>query len=312
LIRWFSEIEKIKNMVELADMKLFVQALACGSLSAAGRELGVSPAVASKRLARIEAHLGSRLLQRSSRRLALTEEGALYLERCRQILADVEEAENVVASGKRDVKGTLHISCPVALGRRWIGPALAAFAAEWPELRVRLSLSDVVVDLLESGFDCAIRIGGAQDSRLVARKLADNRRIICASANYLAQQGVPATPEDLQNHYAIALSSQLGESMEWRLTHTANLQTLVARVPVRMATDNGEQAHDWALAGMGLIRRSIWDLKVNLERGELQQVLPEWESEESPIRVVFPSRQFLPARTRLFIDFLVDFFNENS
>ncbi|HTF98168.1 MAG TPA: LysR family transcriptional regulator [Cellvibrio sp.] len=299
-------------MVELADMKLFVEALNRGSLSAAGRELGISPAVASKRLTRIEAHLGVRLLQRSSRRMALTEEGILYLERCRQILADIDDAENLVASGKRNVRGALHVSCPVALGRRWIGPALAAFATEWPELRVRLSLSDAVVDLLDSGFDCAIRIGGAEDSRLVARKLADNRRIICASTDYLTQYGIPTTPDDLQNHRAIVLSPHLIDATEWRLTHTTHSKTLVARIPVRMATDNGEQAHDWALAGMGLIRRSIWDVQTNLHNGELQQVLPEWHSDDAPIRILFPTRQFLPARTRSFIDFLVDFFDKNA
>lgn len=295
-------------MVDLVDMEFFVRVIACGSLSAAGRELGFSPAVASKRLARMEEQLGVRLLQRSSRRLALTEEGARYVECCRQILAHVAEAEDSIAGNKHVVRGTLHISCPVALGRRLVGQALTAFARQWPELHVRLSLSDSLVDLLEAGFDCAIRIGGAEDSRLVARKLADNHRIICASPAYLASAAPLRVPEDLINHSAITLASQFTGFVEWPITQIASGQQKTLRVPVRMATDNGEQAHDWALAGLGLIRRSVWDVRDELANGTLVAVLPGWQSDPAPIRVVFPSRQFLPARTRLFIDFLVDFF----
>ncbi len=295
-------------MVDLIDMQFFVRAVACGSLSAAGRELGFSPAVASKRLTRIEARLGVRLLQRNSRRLVLTEEGALYIERCRQILADVEDAENFISAGKHIATGTLHVSCPVALGRRSLGKAVTAFANEWPELSVRLSLSDSIVDLLENNFDCAIRIGGSEDSRLIARKLADNHRVVCASPSYLAQRSYPTKPEDLCNHQAISLSTQFLDQVDWRLMHTISHQIKIASVPVRMATNNGEQAHDWALAGMGLIYRSIWDVKKELENGQLVHLLPEWQSEPAPIRLVFPSRKFLPARTRLFIDYLIEFF----
>ena len=295
-------------MVDLVDMQFFVRAVACGSLSAAGRELGFSPAVASKRLTRMETQLGARLLQRNSRHLVLTEEGALYIERCRQILADVQEAENFINRGKQEALGTLHVSCPVALGRRSIGEALTSFARQWPKLCVRLSLSDSIVDLFEGGFDCAIRISGSEDSRLIARTLADNCRVICASPNYLAQQGCPVVPEDLSNHQAIALSSQFSDRVNWQLVNTRNQQTKTIDLPVRMATNNGEQAHNWALAGMGLMYRSMWDVKTELENGQLIRVLPEWQSEAAPIRIVFPSRQFLPARTRLFIDFLSEFF----
>lgn len=296
-------------MIDIVDMKFFVRAVACGSLSAAGRELGFSPAVASKRLTRIETRLGVRLLQRNSRQLVLTEEGALYIERCRQILADIEEAENLVSNGKHEAFGTLHLSCPVALGRRLIGAAVTAFANEWPGLRVRLSLSDAIEDLLEGGFDCAIRIGGSEDSRLVARTLAHNYRVICASPTYFIQRSCPTVPEDLSNYHAIILSSQFTERVNWRLVNATSQESKTLSIPVRMSTNNGEQAHDWALAGMGLINRSIWDVRRELEAGQLTRVLPEWQSEPAPIRIVFPSRQFLPARTRLFIDYLVEFFN---
>ena len=295
-------------MVELTDMKFFVRALACGSLSAAGRELGFSPAVASKRLARMETELGVRLLQRNSRRLALTAEGALYVERCRQILADVEEAESLLSDGKQQALGTLHVSCPVALGRRCVGAAISAFAKKWPGVRVRLSLSDSIEDLLDGGFDCAIRVGGSEDSNLIGRKLADNYRIVCASPSYVAEQGHPQTLGELSNHSAIMLSSQFVERTDWKFIHANNKQQKVVSMPVRMATNNGDQAHDWALAGIGIIRRSIWDVKKEIENGQLIHLLPEWQSEPAPIRIVFPSRQFLPARTRLFIDYLTEFF----
>lgn len=295
-------------MVDFIDMQFFVRAVACGSLSAAGRELGFSPAVASKRLTRIENQLGVRLLQRNSRHLVLTEEGALYVERCRQILADLEEAEMLISQGKQEAVGSLHVSCPIALGRRSIGAAVTTFANQWPKLRVRLSLSDSIVDLLEGGFDCAIRIGGAEDSRLIARTLADNHRIICASADYLTQRNFPREPADLINHQAIVISSQFTDRVNWRLINTTNQRQEIANISVRMATNNGEQAHDWALAGMGLIYRSFWDVKRELENGQLIRVLPEWQSEPAPIRILFPSREFLPARTRLFIDHLIAFF----
>ncbi|RYY75451.1 MAG: LysR family transcriptional regulator [Gammaproteobacteria bacterium] len=295
-------------MVELADMKFFVRAVACGSLSAAGRELGFSPAVASKRLTRMENELGVRLLQRNSRRLGLTPEGALYVERCRQILADVEEAENLISNEKHEVQGTLHVSCPVALGRRCVGAAITSFAKKWPGVRVRLSLSDSIDDLLEGGFDCAIRIGGSEDSRLIGRKLADNFRIVCAAPSYLAERGYPRNPEELNNHSAIILSEQFNERADWKFIRASDKQFKSVSIPVRMATNNGDQAHDWAMAGVGLIRRSIWDVKKEIESGQLIHLLPEWHSEPATIRVVFPSRQFLPARTRLFIDYLAEFF----
>lgn len=299
-------------MVDLIDMNFFVRAVACGNLSAAGRELGFSPAVASKRLTRMETRLGVKLLQRSSRRQSLTSEGELYLECCRQILADVEEAENLVGRNKREASGILHVSCPVALGRRLIGTALTHFANQWPEVRVRLSLSDSVVDLVEAGFDCAIRIGGSEESRLVARRLSDNHRVICASPAYVARAGYPSTPEAFHNHQAIILSPQFTDSVEWKIHHLTSRQSRTLNVPVRMATDNGEQAHEWALSGMGLIRRSIWDVRKELKSGQLIQMLPEWQSDSAPIRLVFPSRKFLPARTRLFIDYLIDFFKEEE
>ena len=294
-------------MTDLADMQLFVQAIVSGSLSAAGRILHLSPAVASKRLSRLEERLRVRLVQRTSRRLALTEEGALYFERCQAILADVAEAEAALAQGRQEASGILRVSATVALGRRWVGPALADFALTNPKVAVHLSLSDSIVDLVDGRFDCAVRIGGAEDSRLVARTLAENRRVLCAAPSYLVRRGTPATPEDLMDHDCIVAGWL--PAVEWAFCslQEEGRETSV-RIQGRFVADNGEQAHDWVLAGLGVARLSIWDVASELADGRLVAVLPEWSGKSAPIQAVFPTRQFLPLRTRRFIDLLVERF----
>lgn len=297
-------------MIELADMKLFVQAVLSGSLSAAGRELGFSPAVGSKRMSRLEAALGTRLLQRSSRRLSLTEEGALYFERCQAILLDIANAEAELGQGQAEARGLLRVSSPVALGRHYIGPALAKFASQHTALQVQLSLNDDVVDVIASGFDCVVRIGANSDSRLVARKLADNRRVICASPAYLALQGQPHTPADLSQHSCILMQPSSAMHADWHLHSNKTGEAQTVRVNGNWLTNNGEQAHDWAIAGLGLVRRSIWDVAPALANGSLIEVLADWSSDSTPIHVMYPSRKHLPLRTRLFIDFLVGVFDQ--
>ncbi len=294
---------------DLQDMDLFVRAVAAGSLSAAGRELGLSPAVASKRLARLEASLGARLLQRSSRRLAPTDDGALFLERCQSILADVAEAEALLAGGDGPLRGTLRVSATSALGRRWVGPAVAAFAAAHPELVVQLSLTDRVVDLVDGTVDCAVRVGEVGDDSLVARKLADNRRVVCATPEYLAAHGVPRTPADLAQHACLVLAPAPALHAHWRFRPRAGAPASV-RVRGRLVSDNGQQVHDWMLAGHGLARRSLWDVADELAAGRLVEVLKDWADEEAPISAVYASRRHLPRRTRLFIDALCVHFAE--
>ena len=292
---------------DLADMDLFARAVATGSLSAAGRELGLTPAVASKRLARLEARLGTRLLQRSSRRLSLTDEGALYFERCQAILADVAEAEALLGGGAGQARGTLRVSATSNLGRRWVGPVAAAFAAAHPEVVVQLALSDHVADLVESGLDCAVRVGPLVDAQLVARKLADNRRVVCATPGYLAAHGTPRTLADLAQHACLVLATGGALHADWRF-RTGPGATTSLRVRGRLVSDTGGQVHDWMLAGHGLARRSIWDVADDLAAGRLVEVLREWSDEDAPISVVYPSRRFLPRRTRLFVDALAAHF----
>jgi DNA-binding transcriptional LysR family regulator len=295
----------------LQDMDLFVRAVASGSLSAAGRELGTSPAVASKRLARLEARLGTRLLQRSSRRLSLTDDGALYLERCQAILADVAEAEEMLGGDDQAVRGTLRVSASSALGRRWVGPVVAAFAAQHPEVVVHLSLSDRLVDLVDGGVDCAVRVGPLTEDGLIARKLADNRRVVCATPAYLKAHGAPRTPAELAQHACLVLAPGPALHADWRFRPRLGAPASV-RVRGRLVSDNGQQIHDWMLAGHGLARRSIWDVADDLAAGRLMEVLRDWADEDAPISVLYASRRHLPRRTRLFIDALAAHFSTAS
>lgn len=298
-------------MAELADMTLFVRSIHAGSLSAAGRELGISAAVASKRLARLEAQLGARLLQRNSRRLSLTDEGTLYFERCQAILAEVAEAESLIAQGASDARGTLRVSATSALGRRWVGPVAARFAARHPEVIVKLTLTEQVVDVIDAGLDCAVRVGAIADSRLIARKLAASRRVVCATPGYLRRHGKPKTLADLAQHACIVLTtSDSAVHADWSFESPGQRERMDIRVRGQLVTDNGQLAHDWMLAGGGLARRSVWDVAAELADGRLVEVLADWSQAEAPISVVYPSRRFLPARTRLFIDALVAHFGK--
>jgi len=292
---------------DLEDMDLFARAVATGSLSAAGRELGLTPAVASKRLARLEARLRTRLLQRSSRRLSLTDEGALYHERCVAILADVAEAEALLGGDGARARGTLRVSATSHLGRRWVGPVAAAFAAANPDVVVQLSLTDQVVDLVEAGVDCAVRVGPVADEGLVARRLAANRRVVCATPAYLAAHGAPTTPDELDRHACLVLAPGGALHADWAF-RAAGGASARRRVRGRLVSDNGGQVHDWMLAGLGLGRRSLWDVADELADGRLVEVLRDWSDADAPISVVYPSRRFLARRTRLFVDALAAHF----
>ena len=184
----------------LTDMALFARVVTAGGLSAAARELGLSPAVVSKRLARLEDRLGARLLHRTTRRISLTDEGAGYFERAQRILAEIEEAEAAVSRADLEPRGTLRVTVPASFGRLHVAPAFPEFLARYPRLRLVVTFTDAVVDIVEGGYDLAVRVAELKDSSLIARKLAPNRRVICAAPAYLERHGVPATPNDLTRH----------------------------------------------------------------------------------------------------------------
>jgi DNA-binding transcriptional LysR family regulator len=286
----------------LPDLRLFVHAIASGSLSAAGRTLKISPAVASKRLSRLERSLGVRLVQRSSRRLSLTEEGSAYYERIAPLLNQLEEAGNVAAGEKALVQGTLRITATHAFGRRWLGPLVAEFARLHPQVDIQLQLSDEVQDLLGGGYDLAIRIGQPRDSACVARRIASNHLVLVASPAYLKKHGRPRLPADLERHRCIALLRPGRNSATWNFrtpdgpwSHTANSN---------LASDSGELVYDWARRGEGITRKAIWDVADDLIAGTLVSVLEEYVDHPADIHAVYPSRRFVPLRVRRFIELM--------
>ncbi|WP_321499304.1 LysR family transcriptional regulator [Breoghania sp.] len=286
-------------MNDFADMEIFARVVTAGSMSAAGREMGLSPAVVSKRLRRLEDRLGTRLLQRTTRQIALTEAGQGYFERVTAILTQVEEAESFVTRRSGIAKGRLKVAAPTSFGRKHIAPHLLPFLDANPDLSVDLELSDNFVDIVGEGYDLAIRIAELSDSSLVAKRLARIHRVLCASPTYLERHGTPRTIADLAGHTCLAAANQ----DPWRLDGPDG--PVIVRAHGRLATNSNEVVLQAVRAGVGVALRSTWDVGADLREGRLQVVLPEYRaSRHVAIYAVYPSRRFLPAKVRVFIDYL--------
>ncbi|MCB1384058.1 MAG: LysR family transcriptional regulator [Notoacmeibacter sp.] len=286
-------------MTSMADYQIFARVVASGSLSAAGRELGLSPAVVSKRLRKLEEGLGTRLIQRTTRQIALTEAGQGFYERITAILDAVGEAEDFVTRRSAQPRGTLKVSAPTSFGRMHIAPHLRSFMQANPDLSISLVLSDEFVDIVGEGFDLAIRIAELTDSSLVARRLAPVQRFLVASADYLECHGTPETIDDLSAH--VLLPAHNNEP--WRLEGPEGALTYRPEGPLH--TNSSEVLRQAVLSGLGIALRSTWDVGPELADGTLRRVLPEWSASRNvAVHAVYPSRHFLPAKVRLFIDFL--------
>ena len=292
----------------LQDMSIFAKVVSAGSLSAAARELGLSPAVVSRRLAALEARLGTRLLHRTTRSLHLTDEGASYYEACARIIAEVEEADAAASAGRAAPQGTLRVALPASFGHQHVTPLVPRFAERYPKVRLALSLSDRNVNVIEEGFDVAVRIAQLEDSSLAARRLAPNRRVVCASPEYLRRHGTPRTPAELAEHDFLIYKWDGGfaQTLEYRdpLGKAGE-----ARVTGRFACDNWEVLREWALAGLGIALKSTWDVHRNLADGSLVALLPGYSFDTGvAIYAVYPHRRYLAAKTRAFVEFLLESF----
>lgn len=290
-------------MTNLGDLEIFSRVIAMGSMSAAGRALGLSPAVISKRVKRLEERLGTRLFQRTTRQISLTEAGQGFYERIVGILAGIEEAEAFVSGRSGAARGMLRISAPTSFGRMHIAPHLKTFMDSHPELLVNLVLTDDFSDIVGGGFDLAIRIGELSDSSLVARRLTPVRRVLCAAPSYIARHGMPSSLEDLSRH--VCLPPHIQDV--WRLEGPEGNVTYRPHGP--LSTNSSEVVREAVLSGMGVALRSTWDVGLALKNGELVQVLPDYEGSKNVVlSAVYPSRQFLPVKVRLFIDYLADLY----
>ena len=296
-------------MEPFSDLSFFTLLMKQGSLAAAAQEMGVTPPSVSKRLAALEARLGVRLLHRTTRRISLTPEGETYLGEGARVLADLDALERTVSGAKALPRGLLKVSATLGFGRRHVAPALSKFALAYPEVEVQLHLSDRPVNLVEQGFDVAIRIGELPDARLTARKLALNRRVLCAAPAYLRRAGEPANPRELPQHRCIFIRESDETFGTWHLRSGSRQETVKVRGP--LSTNDGECALSWALDGHGILMRSQWDAAPYLRSGRLRTVLADWKPPPADIYLVFPTKANLSAKTRALVDFMHDRFKDH-
>jgi DNA-binding transcriptional LysR family regulator len=292
----------------LTGMRVLTTVVDSGSFAKAAEKLDLSRGMTSRYLAQIEAHLGVRLLNRTTRRLSLTEAGNDYYQRSRQVLALVEEAEQAATQETAEPRGTLRINASVSFGTRHLGPAIGAYLQRHPKVRADLTLNDRFVDLVEEGFDVAVRIAPRIDPGLVTRPITRARLVACASPAYLREQGTPRSPSDLATHNCLTYA-YAGDRHEWRFTRGAREQRV--SVTGNLHGNNGDILCCAAADGLGIIVQPTFLVYELLREKRLVRILEEWETEGSTIYAVYPSRQFLTPKVRSFIDFLVERFGDN-
>lgn len=293
-------------MDNLTEIAVFVRVVECGSFTRAADELGLSRAVVSKHVSRLEERLGARLLNRTTRRLSLTEVGSALYGRSRSALAEIQEAELEVDALQAEPRGTLRLSAPMSFGILHLAPALPEFLARYPALQIDMSLNDQIVDLVAEGFDLAIRISELRDSSLVARRLGPSRQVICASPEYLRCHGLPREPDELRTHncivYAYADSPNL-----WRFLAPGGSEITV---PVRgnLRVNNGLAEREAALRGLGVILTPSFYVGEDIQAGRLQVLLSDYRIQELAVYAVYPQRRYLAPKVRAFVDFLAERF----
>ncbi|WP_063551895.1 LysR family transcriptional regulator [Burkholderia territorii] len=292
-------------MDHLHAMRIFVRVAHLGSFTKAAEQLQLPRPTVSNAVQYLEKHLRVRLLQRTTRRVALTAEGATYYERCTRLLADLDDAETLFDDAGAAPRGVIRVDLPERFALTKVIPALPDFHARYPDLRVVLSTTDRFVDLVADGIDCAVRVGVLSDTSLVARRVGEMAQINCASPAYLARYGMPRSPDDLPDHVAVGyFSSRTGRELDWEYADmdSGALQTVKMRSVVAV---NSSQAYlACCIAGLGLIQAPRDGLAPLLEDGSLVEVLPEWHAAPLPVSVVFPSGRHLAPRVRIFVDWL--------
>src|SRR4051812_20896934 len=289
-------------------MQVFAQVVEAGSFAKAAERLGLSTSAASRHVAELEAHLQTRLLNRTTRRVSLTESGRAFHERSVQLLADLNEAEQEASSAAVVPRGTIRLTTSLNFGVRHIGPAIAQFVAQYPDVRFDVALSDRVVDLVEEGFDLAIRIGAPGADNLVARKLGETRLVPCAAPGYLARHGAPKTPEDLAGHNCFTYEYVTPRNV-WRFRDRSGEEHSV-RVAGRLHSNNGDLLAEAAARDAGIVFEPAFIVGPDVRAGRLVPLLQDYVPPPVPIYAVYPSRKHLSAKVRRFVEFLVARFGE--
>lgn len=295
----------IMNLFEA--MEVFVKVADTGSLSAAARILDMSNPSVTRHIADLEAYLHARLLNRTTRRISLTDTGTAYLERSRQVLFDLDEAAMAAGNSAANPSGILRINVPVSFSVNHLGRALPLYAERYPNVVLDVSLSDRIVDLVDEGYDLAIRIGKLHGQSLVARKIAPARILLCAAPTYLAKNGWPQHPTDLKNHACLNYAYSTPRD-EWRFERDGG--AFAVQVKGGLSTNNGDLLREAAIAGMGIIRQPSFIVGDDVRAGRLVTLLPEYRNETLSIYAIYPSRRHLSAKVRTFVDFLGEQFGD--
>ncbi len=306
--------------IQPMDLGFFVAVASAGSLSAAARDLGITTAAVSKRLALMESRLGLPLLVRTTRRSGVTPEGEVLLERARAILGEIDDLRQLLGKAKDRPSGLLRVNATLGFGRMHVAPVISEYSKRYPEVEVQLQLSADPPALVDDTFDVCVRFGAPPDARLVARSLAPNRRLLCASPRYLREHGEPQTPSDLARHNCIGIRQGSDAYGVWRLTPlrpgrgkkraTGTARAETVRVRGNLTTNDGEIAVSWALDGHGIVMRAEWDIQRYLASGRLVPVLPNYATPEADIFAVYHPRHQMVSRVRSFVDFLDERFSE--
>ena len=299
-----------KSLVETDDLVLFVRVAELRSLTAAGRDLRLTPAVVSARLIRLEKKLGMRLLNRTTRQVDLTPDGHSFLEHSLKILDAVDRAQSEIALNRDNPAGSLKVSAPVSFARLHLAPAVAKFTERHPKLQLQLVASDRFDDFFHEQIDLLIRVAELKDSNMVARRIAMSRRVFCASPEYLAKAGTPKTPKDLADHNCLLLRFPGSQQWRWTLAHPNGRQETLS-LAGSMDSDHSEILTSWCLAGHGIAMKDVFEVAPYLRDGRLKEVLTDYPPVGYPITALYPHSQYLPPRVRLFIDFLAEEFGDS-
>lgn len=285
-------------------LQTFLDVAKSESLSAVAREEGVTPAMVGRRIDQLEEQLGVKLFKRSTRKITLTPEGTSFYEDVRNILNELRAAEESLSVGARNASGRLILSAPTAFGRKHVAPHLPAFVDAHPNLAVTLHLSERIVDLKNERVDLAIRIADLKNADLIASKLARNHRVVVASPDYVKRHGKPSTLDDLHRHNCLVTATEEGLADAWTFRDAVTGKGISVKVAGHLHCNDGEVLTRWAIGGHGLAWRSAWEVSEEIEKGRLVEVLPKFAAPGNDIYAVYAERKFLPAKVRLFIDFL--------
>ena len=287
--------------MDLNDIVVFTKVVETKSFTGAAEQLGLPKSTVSRKLAQLEERLGVRLVQRTTRKLALTDIGQAYYERCARIVADVAAAEQLVTDMQSTPRGRLRMTAPVDLSMRYLGSIIADFLAIHSDINIELEASDRIVDLIEEGFDLAVRFGPLPESTLIARRLCSISTVMCASPAYLARRGTPMTIEELDDHDRV-LFTPSPRTQSWTLSHGEQIYEFGR--PARFASNNVGAVHQAVAAGAGIALLTDFVVASDCERGLLNYVLPEWKGRSIEVNAVYPARQNLPPRLSLFLEHL--------